>query len=358
MVAPPHASSSCASAGCTILSFRQRPFGRDRGGMGQELIGDRRLFFVPRGAHRCLAAFGGKGAIAEGEFLHLAHVVGEALGRGVDRGQAAADDHDGHADLQIGDGGKFRGAGQLQRHQEVAGRADAACEAVRHIHDRRLAGAEAERDVVETHVPRIVDRECGAAAEAHAAEMGEFFPSFQQQADKFEIVLVPADGDAVLGHAAETGHDAIIEIFDIVFPISRIGSLGSKPSGSIFNPSIATTVWPSFMRWCARVKPAGPRPTIRTLPVGIAAGRAADVERIPAREQGINFETPRQRQHILQHGGFGLRNVDRLLLLKMQAFMQSLQMRCPVAAIIGLSTAIAAKAPSRSSPARAARASR
>ncbi len=49
----------------------------------------------------------------------------------------------------------------------------------------------------------------------------------------------------------------------------------SGGSGSIFSPSMPTTVWPSFIRWCASVKPAGPRPTTSTLrPVsGSGSGR-------------------------------------------------------------------------------------
>jgi hypothetical protein len=35
-------------------------------------------------------------------------------------------------------------------------------------------------------------------------------------------------------------------------------------SGSIFRPSMPTTVWPSFIRWCAIEKPAGPSPTTST----------------------------------------------------------------------------------------------
>ncbi len=43
--------------------------------------------------------------------------------------------------------------------------------------------------------------------------------------------------------------------------------------------------------------------------------RAADVQRVPARQQRIDFEAPGQAEHILQDRGFRLRNVDRLLLL-------------------------------------------
>ena len=52
------------------------------------------------------------------------------------------------------------------------------------------------------------------------------------------------------------------------------------------------------------------------LAAAVGAGqRAADVQRVPAREQRIDLEPPGQRQHVLQDGGLRLRNVDRLLLL-------------------------------------------
>ena len=43
--------------------------------------------------------------------------------------------------------------------------------------------------------------------------------------------------------------------------------------------------------------------------------RTVQVQRIPARQQTINLKSPRQRQHVLQGTGLGLRNINRLLLL-------------------------------------------
>ena len=57
--------------------------------------------------------------VAREEFLDLHRVVGERFGRRVDGGQAAADDHDRQADLQVGDRFALRRAGELQRHEEV-----------------------------------------------------------------------------------------------------------------------------------------------------------------------------------------------------------------------------------------------
>ena len=88
----------------------------------------------------------------------------------------------------------------------------------------------------------------------------------------------------------------------------------SAGSGSIFKPSIAATKWPSFIRWWDSVKPAGPRPTTSTLcPVTRSRQRPPDVERVPAGQQRIDFETPGQPEHVLQRAGLDLRNVDRVL---------------------------------------------
>ena len=46
-----------------------------------------------------------------------------------------------------------------------------------------------------------------------------------------------------------------------------------------------------------------------------ARQRAADVERVPPRQQRIDLEAPGQAEHVLQHRGLRLRNVDRVLLL-------------------------------------------
>ena len=68
--------------------------------------------------------------------------------------------------------------------------------------------------------------------------------------------------------------------------MSRTGANGTRSpvgetpeisggSGSIFRPSIAATKWPSLIRWCARLNPAGPSPTTSTLwpDSGFGSGR-------------------------------------------------------------------------------------
>src|ERR1043165_6090051 len=43
--------------------------------------------------------------------------------------------------------------------------------------------------------------------------------------------------------------------------------------------------------------------------------RPAQGERVPAGQQTVNLETPRQRQHVLQRASLDLRDIDRLLTL-------------------------------------------
>src|SRR5712691_10427518 len=140
----------------------------------------------------------------------LHRVVGQRLGRRVDRRQAAADDHHRQADLQVGDRLALRRAGQLQRHEEVGSGAHAARKAVRDFEHRRPAGAGAERHMVETVGEGVIHAQ--GAAEAHAAEHRELPPPLEQQPDDLEEILVPAHSDAVLRDAAETRHHAVVEI--------------------------------------------------------------------------------------------------------------------------------------------------
>ena len=73
----------------------------------------------------------------------------------------------------------------------------------------------------ETEFPGIVDSH--GAAEAHAAVNAEKTAARQRQINQFEEILVPANGNAVFGHAAEPGHDA---------PIQRLVQVGDLFDGN------------------------------------------------------------------------------------------------------------------------------
>ena len=187
------------------------PFRADRAGMCQEFFGDFAFLRSPCVAHRILVFFRCQRLVALQEFLRLDGVVRERLGGGVDGGETAADDDHRQAHLHVGDGIGLGGAGELQGHEEVRGGAHAAGKAVGDVEHGGLARAHRKGNVVEAHAEGIVGIE--RAAEAHAAEQGELPAPFEQQAYHLEEILVPAHGDAVLGHAAEASHDAIIQGF-------------------------------------------------------------------------------------------------------------------------------------------------
>ena len=58
--------------------------------------------------------------------------------------------------------------------------------------------------MVKAHVPGIIY--CNRATKAHATVSTEGLPPEQRKVDDFQEVFVPADGNTVFRHAAETGH--------------------------------------------------------------------------------------------------------------------------------------------------------
>ena len=208
------------------------------------------------GPHRLVAALGDQRLVARQELLDLHRVIGQRLGRGVDRGQAAADHDDRQPHRQVGDAVGLGGAGQLQRHQEIGRLPHPGRQAVLHRDHGRPAGAGAQRDVVEAEIEGAVDRH--RAAEADAAIHRELRPPLQQQANHLQEILVPAHRDAVLGDAAEPGHDAVVEPLEQARDVADRANGTRSPSattpemsagsGSIFSPSIAATKCPSFIR--------------------------------------------------------------------------------------------------------------
>ncbi len=307
----------------TLLRGR-RPLGTKRARVIDELR--RHLGFLrsPIRAHRRLAALAGEVLVAGEKLLHLQGVVGERLGGSVDRGQPTADHHHRQPNLQIGEAVGLGGAGQLKRHQEVGGLAHTGREAVAHRDDGRPAGPRTERNVIEAEAECIVDAE--RSAEAHAAEHPELGPPLEQEPDQLEEVLVPAHRDAVFGDAAEARHDAgierLAELGDIADRTKRHPRAGGVDAGNVRRQRLdlepvhghdGVTVVHEMM---GEGEPGRPEPDHQH---GAASRgfrqRPAQVERIPAGQQPVELEAPRQRQHLLEHAGFDLRNVDRLLLL-------------------------------------------
>src|SRR5687768_5510865 len=102
--------------------------------MRDELFGDLALLRGPVG----LAL---ERLVAREELLDLHRVIGERLRGRIDGGEPPADHHDRQADLQVGDRLALRGAGELQRHEEVRGGANSPGETVWKLEHRWPAGA-------------------------------------------------------------------------------------------------------------------------------------------------------------------------------------------------------------------------
>ena len=215
-------------------------------------------------------------------------------------------------------------AGELQRHQEVRRRAHAARQAVGHVEHGGLARAGAQRDVVEAHGEGVLDRD--RAAEAHAAEHRELRAPLEQQPHHLEVVLVPANGDAVLGDAAEARHRAVAEILaqggDVLHRLEadaravRLDAGLRRRQRLDLQPVDADDRVAVIHQVMRKIEAGRAQPDDQHGAAGRGTrDRPAQVERIPARQQRIDLEAPRQAEHVLQGAGLDLRDVDRLLLL-------------------------------------------
>ena len=301
-----------------------RPLVADRPAVGQELVGDHRFFLAPAGAHRRFAAFADQALVAGQELLHLDRVIGQRLGRRVDRRQAAADHHHRQAQLHVGDGLGLGSTGQLQGHEEVGGRAHAARQAVGDRQHRRPAGADRERDMVEAHIEGLVQGD--GAAEAHAAEHGEMGAALQEQADDLEEGLVPAHGDAVFGDAAEAGHDPLVQGLAQRVPVADGQERHPRAVGldagerRVQGLDLEPVDCDHRVTFVEQVVGQGVAGRAEARDQHLAAARrprqeAAQLERVPAGQQAVDLEAPGQLQHILEDARLGLGNVDRVLLL-------------------------------------------
>jgi len=202
----------------------------------------------PFGAHGVLARFGGKGLEAREELLDLHQVVGERLGRRVDRRETAADHHHGQAQLHVGDRVRLGRAGQLQRHEEVGGGAYSAREAVGDVEHGRLAGAHGERDVVEAKLHRILQRD--RAAEAHPAVHREVGAALEEQPHQLEEVLVQR---TVMPYSATPPNPAMTRSSSDSYSVrtSRIGSNATR-APSCATPENCSGAARSSARRCRR----------------------------------------------------------------------------------------------------------
>src|SRR4029079_15660495 len=131
---------------------------------------------------------------------------------------------------------------------------------------------------------------------------------------------------AVFGNAAKAGHDAVIQRFGQFRDIAdrskgdavargidagqrRVERLDLQPVDGENRMAIIQKIM--RQREACRSKPGNQHAS----PTARLDERIAQVERIPAREQAVDLESPGQPEDILKYPRLGLRNIDGLLLL-------------------------------------------
>ena len=292
--------------------------------MDQIFLRDAGLGSGPCGFDFLRPALGDELLVARQKLLDLDRVIGERFSRGIDRRQAAADDNDRQAHLHVGHRIHTRGAGELQRHQEIRRGANAVGEPVRKLEHRRPPGAGRQCNVIEPEREGAfgIDR----AAETHAAKQREALAALDQQSNDLEEVLIPAHRDAILGDAAKAGHHArferLVERGDIPdgvegHAVAQRGFSGQRRRQWLDFQSIDADYRVSVVEKMVRERKSRRTHADHQHPLAgrLCRYRTPEIERIPAREQAVQLESPRQRQHILQRARLRLRNVDRFLLL-------------------------------------------
>ena len=255
------------------------------------------------------------------DLLDLLGIVGDELRRHVDRREPPADDDGRQAHLEVGHRFALGRARELEGHEEVRSLPDAADQVVLDLDDRRPAGPRRDGDVVEPELPGVVRRE--RPAEARPAEDAERSPPHERDVDDAQEVLVPPDGDPVLGDAAETGQDTRVQLpFDLLPPVPDGAGRGLVVADEVGGERLdlesvhAHDAEPLVQEELRERISCRSHPDDEDVLAVVRKGVGAlDVERVPPREQAVDLEPPRKIEDIGQNARLSLRDVDRLLLL-------------------------------------------
>ena len=178
--------------------------------------------------------------------------------------------------------------------------------------------------MIEAQLERAVDRY--RAAKPHAAIHRETRPAFEQQAHDLQEILVPANGDAVLGNPAESRHDAVVEPLDeardITDRLERVPSAIESDAPDLGRQRLDLEAidrrdeMAVVQQVMGEREARGPEADHKRLVAAVRPRqRPANVEWVPPGQQRIDLETPGEAEHVLQRAGLDLRDVDRLLAL-------------------------------------------
>ena len=178
--------------------------------------------------------------------------------------------------------------------------------------------------MVEAHPKGVIRSE--RAAEAYAAKQGKLGASFEQQTDDLEKILVPSHRNAVFRHATEAGHGSFaqgfVEYVDVMHRIEAgAASVGVDARQMrrqwFYLEAVYAHHRMAVVHKVVREREAGrPHACDQYAVAGAGARqRAADIERVPARQQRIDLKAPGKFQYILERACFDLGNIDRFLFL-------------------------------------------
>ena len=293
-----------------------RALGADGTTVRDELIEDLDLLGIKSGSYMGLAILSDQRLVAIERLLDLNWVIGHDLGSGIDSGQATADDAGREPHLQVGKRRALCGSAQLQTHQKVRGLADATAQVVFDIDNGRLTCACRDRNMMETKSPCVIQGQ-RAAKTYTAVDTEGLQPARQREIDDFEKIFVPAHCDSVLGNATKAEHHALVEFFSdlaVVADRARWFSGGADEffGQRLYLEGIDPDHPEAFIHQVMREGVARRSETNhqRVLAVVRQHMRPLDVERIEAGQETVDLKAPRHVEHVGQHVGLDLRDVD------------------------------------------------
>ena len=137
-----------------------------------------------------------------------------------------------------------------------------------------------------------------------------------------EEVLVPPHGDAVLRHAAESFEHAIVELAIDLAPVAdrqgrRVIGADHLRRQRLDLQTVDAHDPEAFVHEVVGERVAGRPEADHENVLAVVRQRMGPphVQGIPSRQQSVDLDAPWHPQHVGQHAGFDLRDVDRLLLL-------------------------------------------
>jgi len=163
-------------------------------------------------------------------------------------------------------------------------------------------------------IERVLHRD--GPAEARPAVEAEVGPAREVQVQHVQERLVPTDRDPVLGDPSESRGHALVQSAPerVLQTFQGTGQemLGDRLDLEPVDPDHSESLVEQVMR--ERIA-GGPHPHHQRVDPRVRPGMLPlEAQRVPAREQAPDLETPAHAQDVAEDAGLDLRDVDRILL--------------------------------------------